>query len=144
MSLMLQWVNLSVTYGQDLPIESPQPSWEMTMIMTTIMIVWRCHHRWHHRWHHCWSLQGRHNERDGISNHQCLNGLLNHLFRWRSKKTSKLSITSLCEGNSLVTGEFPSQRASNAENASIWWHHHVILSKLWARGLMTSPLDYLL
>ena len=23
-----------------------------------------------------------------------------------------------------VTGEFPTQRASNAENASIWWRHH--------------------
>ena len=25
---------------------------------------------------------------------------------------------------SLVTGEFPSQRANNAENISIWWRHH--------------------
>ena len=24
-----------------------------------------------------------------------------------------------------VTGGFPSERASNAENVSIWWHHHV-------------------
>ena len=24
-----------------------------------------------------------------------------------------------------VTGEFPTQKASNAENASIWWRHHV-------------------
>ena len=24
------------------------------------------------------------------------------------------------------TGEFPTQRASNAENVSIWWHHHDI------------------
>ena len=31
------------------------------------------------------------------------------------------SVTGLCEGNSLVTGEFfPAQRASNAENVSIW------------------------
>ena len=28
-------------------------------------------------------------------------------------------------GNSPVTGEFPTQRASNAENVSIWWHHHI-------------------
>ena len=27
-------------------------------------------------------------------------------------------------GNSPVTGEFPSQMASNAENVSIWWRHH--------------------
>ena len=35
-----------------------------------------------------------------------------------------LCVTGLCEGNSPVTGEFPSQRASNAENASFWWSHH--------------------
>ena len=33
-------------------------------------------------------------------------------------------VTGLCEGNSPVTGEFPAQRASNAENISIWWRHH--------------------
>ena len=25
----------------------------------------------------------------------------------------------------LLTGEFPVQRVSNAENVSIWWRHHV-------------------
>ena len=29
-------------------------------------------------------------------------------------------------GNSPVTGEFPAQRASNAENVSIWLRHHAI------------------
>ena len=29
------------------------------------------------------------------------------------------------EGNPPVTGGFPSQRASNTENISIWWRHHV-------------------
>ena len=43
--------------------------------------------------------------------------------RRRSKKTSKLRITGLCEGNSPVTGEFPAQRACIAENDSIWWRH---------------------
>ena len=38
--------------------------------------------------------------------------------------TSKLSVTGLCEVNSPVTGEFPSQRACNDENVSIWWHHN--------------------
>ena len=42
----------------------------------------------------------------------------------RSKKTSKLRVTGLCEGNSPVTGEFPAQRASYADNVSIWWRHH--------------------
>ena len=53
-------------------------------------------------------------------------GLLNRLFRRRSKKTSKLRATGLCEGNSQVTCEFPSQMASNAENVSIRWRHHDI------------------
>ena len=41
------------------------------------------------------------------------------------RKTSKLCGTGLFEGNSPVTGEFPAQRASDAENVSIWWRHHV-------------------
>ena len=48
------------------------------------------------------------------------------LFRRRSKKTSKLRVTGLCEGNSPVTGDFPAQMASNAENVSIWWRHHAV------------------
>ena len=84
---------------------------------------------WSWEWvpcYRCVSLQWRHNEQDGVSNHQRLDCLLNHLFRPRSKKTSKLRVTDLCEGNSLVTGEFPAERASNAKNISIWWRHHVL------------------
>ena len=47
------------------------------------------------------------------------------LLSRRSKKTSKLRVTGLCEGNSPVTGEFPTQRASNVGNVYIWWRHHV-------------------
>ena len=35
--------------------------------------------------------------------------------------------------DSLVTGESPAQMASNAENVSIWWRHHVIWS-YWLKG----------
>ena len=73
-----------------------------------------------------WSLQWRHYKRLGVSDHQPHDDcLLGHLFRRRSRKTSKLHVTGLCAGNSPVTGEFPIQRASNAENISIWWRHHV-------------------
>ena len=61
----------------------------------------------------------RHNQCDGISNHQPHDCLLNRLFRRKSKKTSKLRVTGLCEGNSPVTGKFPAQRASSTENVSI-------------------------
>ena len=70
------------------------------------------------------ALQWRHNDRDGVLNHRRPDCLLKTLFRRRSKKTSKLRVTGLCEVNPPVTGGFPSQRASNAENVSIWWHHH--------------------
>ena len=70
------------------------------------------------------TLQWHHNGRDGISNHQPHDCLLKHLFRHRWKKISKLHVTGLFEGNSPVTGEFSAQRASNAENVSIWWRHY--------------------
>ena len=39
-----------------------------------------------------------------------------------------------------VTGGFPSQRLSNAENVSIWWRHHEISSALnyWVNSLRPS------
>ena len=79
------------------------------------------------------SLQWRHNGRDGVSNHQPRYCLLNHLFRRRSKKTSKHRVTDLCEGNTPVTGEFPAQRASNAEDVSIWWRHRELHISLFLR-----------
>ena len=59
------------------------------------------------------SLQWRQNERDGVSNHQPHDCLLNR------EKTSKLRVTGLCERNSPVTSEFPALRASNAKKVSI-------------------------
>ena len=70
------------------------------------------------------------------------------------KKTSKLRVTCLCAGNSSATCEFPAQRASNAENVSIWWCHHgwfeipwcpcdicsIACSGLHKKKLITDPL----
>ena len=85
------------------------------------------------------TLQWRLNERDGVSNHQPQDCLLNRLFRRRSRKTSKLRVTGLREGNSPVnslhkgpvirkmfpfddvimtshvTGGFPSHRSCDAK-----------------------------
>ena len=55
------------------------------------------------------SLQRRHNGRHGVSNHRRFGCLLNHMFRRGSKKTSKLCVTGLCEGNLSVTGGYPSR-----------------------------------
>ena len=60
------------------------------------------------------SWQWRHNERDGVSNIQPHECLLNRLFKRRSKKTAKLCVIGLCAGNSQVTGDFPAPTASNA------------------------------
>ena len=46
-------------------------------------------------------------------------------------KTPKLRITGLCEGNPPWTVGFPSQRASNADNVSIWWRHLVTRDFAW-------------
>ena len=48
------------------------------------------------------------------------------IYSGADKKNIKLRVTGLCEGNSPVTGDFPAQKASNAENVSfddviMWW-----------------------
>ena len=96
--------------------------YEMYLFMFRHRHSWACRHP-DLLWRTC-SLQWRHNECNGISNHQHLNGLLNCLIRRRSKNTSKLHVTGLCEGNSPVTSECPLQRASSMENVSISWCHH--------------------
>ena len=72
------------------------------------------------------SLQWRHNGHESVTNHQPHHCLLSRLFRRKSKKTSKVRVTGLCTGNSPVTCEFQAQMASNAENISSWWRHHVL------------------
>ena len=72
-----------------------------------------------------YSLQWRLNGCNNVSNHQPYDCFLNRLFRHRLKKASKLRVTGRCAGNSPEAGEFPAQMASNVENVSIWWRHHV-------------------
>ena len=76
------------------------------------------------------SLQWCHNGHQSVSIHQPHQCLLNRLLRRKSKKTSKLSVTGLCAGNSPGAGWFPTQMASNVENVSIWWCHHDIADYL--------------
>ena len=61
--------------------------------------------------------------------------------RGRSKKTSKLRVTGLCEGISPVTSEFPAQSAINAENVSIWWRHHVHVTCAYRRRCSLPRMD---
>ena len=81
-----------------------------------------------------------------MTNGNLVNSMRNHysdviMGRWRLKSPASRLFTRtfiqaqikentkaprhwpLC-GNSQVTGEFPAQMSSNAENVSIWWRHH--------------------
>ena len=79
------------------------------------------------------SLQWRHNERHGVSNYQHIGCFLSRLSRPRSKKTSKLRVTGLCEWRRPVTAGFPSQRASNTGNVFICWRFNVL--SIWQHSL---------
>ena len=78
------------------------------------------------------------------SNHRQLDGLFNYSIWPISKKHQSPALLALCEGNSPVTGEFPAQRASNAEKASIWWRHHALNKLCSERSKFGKPLVSLL
>ena len=99
--------------------------WEITAL-TLIVSGWLLTEKPISQWNRGDPWQWRHNGRDGVSNRQPHHCLLHHLFRRRPKKTPKLRATGHCVGNSPVTGEFLTQMASNAENVSIWWRHHIL------------------
>ena len=128
-----RWVNSNSIFMDVLPYRSKRPciSWKWGRSPASTG-TWECkllpgqlQNRWKGR-RFIIQSQWRHNERHGVSNHKPHECLLNCLFRLRSKKTSKLRVTGFCAGNSPVTGEFPAQGASDAENVSIWWRHHVL------------------
>ena len=96
--------------------------------------VWFNHNKTKHK-----KLQWRHDEHVGDSNHQPSICLFNRLFRHRSKKTSKLRVAGLCEGNSHMTGEFLTQRTSNAEKVSVSWRHH---SRAYFMGYILQYIPY--
>ena len=61
-----------------------------------------------HRFKTRWAITNySQNEHNGVSNHWCLECFLIRLFMRRSKKTSKLRITGLYDGNPPVAGAFP-------------------------------------
>ena len=76
------------------------------------------------------ALQWRHYGCDNASNHQPHDCLLNRLFRRRSRKTSKLRVTS----------EFPAQMTSNVENVSIWWRNNGILQIWWCTSAIAFDI----
>ena len=63
-----------------------------------------------------------HNERDGVSNLQPDECLLNRLFKAQIIENIKALLHWPLGGK--FTGDFPAQMASNVENVSIWWRHN--------------------
>ena len=125
---------ISSDFRSENPDDRREKERKKTMKLTTPLIAARPR-LWRRTVGICWKkrekiLQRRHNERDGVSNHRHLDCLFNRLFRYTSKNTSKLRVTGLCKGNLPVTGEFPAQRASNAENVYIWWRHCALIREI--------------
>ena len=83
---------------------------------------------------HNMTLQWRQNGRDGVSNHQAHDCLLNPFFRRRSKKTSKLCVIGLCAGNSPVTRKIFQFDDIIIINSAINFTTHVALSSLCERN----------
>ena len=75
----------------------------------------------------------------GVSNHRPFHCFFNGLYWSTPKKTSRSTLLVLCERNPPVTGGFPSQGVSNAENTwTMSWRHH---GKMNQRGLRQRPWD---
>ena len=118
--------------------------WPMTQIcMTSLLLAWSVCCKKQSSCSLLWRLYGH----DNVSNHQPRDCLFNLSFRRRSKKILKPRVTGHCAGNSPVTGEFPAQMASNAENISNWWRHHCgdfrrhITSHKWPVTRKIFPID---
>ena len=100
------------------------------------------------------SLQWRHNDHDNVANHQPHGCLLNHLFRRRSKKTSKLRVTGLCVGKSpgpvnsphkgpVTRKMFPFDYVIMSTLAACWPLHHSHSPLRYCAGLFFRLWDWL-
>ena len=67
------------------------------------------------------TLQWRHNERHWVSNHRHFDCILIACSGADQRIHQHSALLA------FVTGEFPAQKASNAENVSIWWRHQAQL-----------------
>ena len=92
------------------------------------------------------SLQWRHNEPGGVSNHRRVHSLFNYLFRRRSKKTSKLRVTGICMGNSPIKAAKVSVSFFNLPevpvcNALQWHHVSVMASQITGTSIVCSTVS---
>ena len=118
------------------------PPWMVSRIKIRFQKIWPKKHKWFWNRFRVWCNQ------TGPKCCRCcacceIHAVTSQWARWRlespasrslsqplvqaqiKENTPKLRVNGLCEGNSPVTGGFPSQRSSDAENVSICWHHGV-------------------
>ena len=86
------------------------------------------------------SLQWRHHESDGISNHPCLDCFLIRLFRHTSRETIKFRVTCFCEENEPDLEHSDSRwiPLTKARNAEMLPFHDVIILYRIAISLKTE------
>ena len=83
-------------------------------------------------WTRIWSpLQWRHNEHDGVSNHQPCDCLLNRLFRRRWQKTSKLRVTGLCDKGPVTRKMFPIDDVIVEPKSPLYMSADIMASSWW-------------
>ena len=72
--------------------------------------------------------QWRHNERDRVASQiTSLTIVYSTVYSGVDQRKHQRSalLAFVRRIHASVTGEFPAQKASNAENISIWWRHHI-------------------
>ena len=85
------------------------------------------------------TLHWRHNDHDGVSNHQPHSCLLNRLFRRKSKKTSKLRVTGLWVGNSpdrWIPHTKSQLRGKCFHLMTSSWHIYINSEDYWGQAIM--------
>ena len=102
--------------SQASPLPTTRPLWEQSLLVTTAARNIQDKGEPALKW--------RHNERDLKSPATRL--FAESFVQAQIKGTSTFRITCLCKGDSPVTSEFPTQRASNAVNISFWRGHREI------------------
>ena len=107
----LQWY-ITFETGPCLKVWKAFESWELNREFNTVPL-----HVRHGVWNHG-PLEWCHNERDDIWNHRRLDYLLSRLFRRRSKKTSTLQVTGLCEGKYTIWWRLHATQATNCSHES--------------------------
>ena len=95
------------------------------------ILCWMNYHIYHNWMREHNTLQWRHNGRDGVSDHQPHECHTQPFIQVQIKENIKAQrLWPSCRefpGDRWI--EFPTQRASNADNVSIWWRHHEMAMK---------------